>query len=482
LPRGAPSGKFAARNRNLPGSLSRRLDLGMANRKKTNRTNGNRNNTTSGGQKPTLKTGARQPFSLDLLLKALGPGLITGASDDDPSGIGTYSQAGAQLGYGIGWTMLLTFPLMVAIQEVSARVGRVTGKGIAGNVRQHYSVPLLNVVVALLFIANTINIAADLGAMADATKLLIGGPGMIYVVAFGVTSVIAQIFLDYKRYVSVLKWLTLSLFAYVGALVFAHISWSQALAGVLVPRLTWSADYFTTIVAIFGTTISPYLFFWQASQEAEDQRVDATKHPLIERQYGAQKEFHRIRADTVVGMAFSNLIALSIIVTAAATLHAAGKTDIQTSAQAAEALRPIAGTFAEVIFALGIVGTGLLAIPVLAGATAYAVGEGRKWPVGLARKPKEAVAFYSVLALSAGIGIALNFTSINPISALYWSAVVNGVLAIPVMVLLMVMARRKEVMGRFVIGGPLYWLGWLSTAAMLLSVVAMGVGIFLGKS
>jgi Mn2+/Fe2+ NRAMP family transporter len=282
--------------------------------------------------------------------------------------------------------------------------------------------------------------------------------------------------------VSVLKWLTLSLFAYVGALAFAHISWSQALAGVFVPRLTWSADYFTTIVAIFGTTISPYLFFWQASQEVEDQRVDATKHPLIERQYGAQKEFHRIRADTVVGMAFSNLIALSIIVTAAATLHAAGKTDIQTSAQAAEALRPIAGTFAEVIFALGIVGTGLLAIPVLAGATAYAVGEGRKWPVGLARKPKEAVAFYAVLALSAAIGIALNFTSINPISALYWSAVVNGVLAVPVMVLLMIMARHKEVMGRFVIGGPLYWLGWLSTAAMLLGVVAMAVGIFLGKS
>jgi Mn2+/Fe2+ NRAMP family transporter len=293
-----------------------------------------------------------------------------------------------------------------------------------------------------------------------------------------VTSVVAQIFLDYKRYVSVLKWLTLSLFAYVGALACAHISWSQALAGVLVPRITWSADYFTTIVAIFGTTISPYLFFWQASQEAEDQRVDATKHPLIDRQYGAQKEFHRIRADTVVGMAFSNLIALSIIVTAAATLHAAGKTDIQTSAQAAEALRPIAGTFAEVIFALGIVGTGLLAIPVLAGATAYAVGEGRKWPVGLARKPKEAVAFYAVLALSAAIGIALNFTSINPISALYWSAVVNGVLAVPVMVLLMIMSRRQEVMGRFVIGGPLYWLGWLSTAAMLLSVVAMAVGIF----
>jgi len=448
----------------------------MAHRKHTSP----KNRKKADQPKPPLSDQRRKPFRFRDFLRTLGPGLITGASDDDPSGIGTYSQAGAQLGYGIGWTMLLTFPLMAAIQEISARVGRVTGHGIAGNVCRHYSMWLLNVVVALLFIANTINIAADLGAMADAAKLLIGGHGMLYVVAFGVISVTAEIFLDYKRYVSVLKWLTLSLFAYVGALAFAHISWSQALMGVLVPHITWSADYFTTIVAIFGTTISPYLFFWQASQEAEDQRVDVTKRPLIDKHYGARKEFHRIRADTIVGMAFSNLIALSIMVTAAATLHAAGKTDIQTSAQAAEALRPIAGAFAEVIFALGIVGTGLLAIPVLAGATAYAVGEGRRWPVGLARKPKEAAAFYSVLTLSAAIGIALNFTSINPISALYWSAVINGVLAVPVMVLLMIMARRKDVMGHFVVGGPLHWLGWLSTAAMLLSVLAMAVGFFLG--
>jgi len=448
----------------------------MAHRKHTSP----KNRKKADQPKPPLSDQRRKPFRFRDFLRTLGPGLITGASDDDPSGIGTYSQAGAQLGYGIGWTMLLTFPLMAAIQEISARVGRVTGHGIAGNVCRHYSMWLLNVVVALLFIANTINIAADLGAMADAAKLLIGGHGMLYVVAFGVISVTAEIFLDYKRYVSVLKWLTLSLFAYVGALAFAHISWSQALMGVLVPHIAWSADYFTTIVAIFGTTISPYLFFWQASQEAEDQRVDVTKRPLIDKHYGARKEFHRIRADTIVGMAFSNLIALSIMVTAAATLHAAGKTDIQTSAQAAEALRPIAGAFAEVIFALGIVGTGLLAIPVLAGATAYAVGEGRRWPVGLARKPKEAAAFYSVLTLSAAIGIALNFTSINPISALYWSAVINGVLAVPVMVLLMIMARRKDVMGHFVVGGPLHWLGWLSTAAMLVSVLAMAVGFFLG--
>jgi NRAMP (natural resistance-associated macrophage protein)-like metal ion transporter len=439
-----------------------------------------KNNHKKSGGKIAPKAAPPQPFNFKSFLKSLGPGLITGASDDDPSGIGTYSQAGAQLGYGIGWTMLLTFPLMAAIQEISARVGRVTGHGISGNVCRYYSSWLLNVVVALLFIANTINIAADLGAMADAAKLLIGGHGIIYVLLFGVISVAAQIFLDYKRYVAVLKWLTLSLFAYVAALAFARISWGEALVGVLLPNISWSADYFTTIVAIFGTTISPYLFFWQASQEAEDQRVDGHKQPLVEKHYGAKKEFHRIRADTIVGMAFSNLIALSIIVTAAATLHASGKTDIQTSAQAAEALRPIAGPFAEVIFALGIVGTGLLAVPVLAGAAAYAVGEGRRWPVGLARKPKEAAAFYAVLALSAGIGIALNFTPINPISALYWSAVINGVLAVPVMVLLMFMARRKDVMDRFVVTGPLYWLGWLSTAAMLLSVLAMGIGFLVG--
>jgi NRAMP (natural resistance-associated macrophage protein)-like metal ion transporter len=460
----------------LSGVLSRRLDPGMADHKNPNpRHHAHKH---PGNDRPAAKREPHRPFRLRDFAKSLGPGLITGASDDDPSGIGTYSQAGAQLGYGIGWTMLLTFPLMAAIQEISARVGRVTGHGISGNVCRHYSAALLNLVVALLFIANTINIGADLGAMADAAKLLIGGHSIIYVLVFGVTSVMAQIFLDYKRYVAVLKWLTLSLFAYVAALAFAHVSWGEALAGVLIPRITWSADYFTTVVAIFGTTISPYLFFWQASQEAEDQRVDARKQPLIERHYGARKEFHRIRADTVVGMAFSNLIALSIIVTAAATLNAAGNTDIQTSAQAAEALKPIAGAFAEVIFALGIIGTGLLAIPVLAGATAYAVGEGRRWPVGLARKPKEAAAFYSVLALSAAIGIALNFTTINPISALYWSAVVNGVLAVPVMVLLMFMARRQDVMGPYVIDGPLHWLGWLSTAAMFLSVLAMGVGFF----
>ena len=412
-------------------------------------------------------------------LRTLGPGLITGAADDDPSGIGTYSQAGAQLGYGIGWTMILSFPLMAAIQEISGRVGRVTGRGIAGNVCRHYSPLLLNIVVALLFIANTINIAADLAAMADASKLLVGGRAFAYVAMYGVISVVAQIFFDYQRYVAVLKWLTLSLFAYVAALAVANVAWKEALEGALIPHLTWSTEYWTTIVAILGTTISPYLFFWQASQEAEDERVDPAKKPLIRSPTDAVAEFHRIRADTIVGMAFSTLIALSIIIIAAATLHASGKTDIETSAQAAEALRPVAGAFAEIIFALGIVGTGLLAIPVLAGAGASAGGAARRWPVGLARKPKKAVAFYSVLALSAAIGVALNFTPINPIAALYWSAVINGILAVPVMVLLMIMVRRHDVMGRFVVRGPLYWLGWLSTAVMMAAVAGMAIGLLL---
>jgi Mn2+/Fe2+ NRAMP family transporter len=284
----------------------------------------------------------------------------------------------------------------------------------------------------MLFVANTINIAADLGAMADALKLLVGGPRILYVIIFGAVSVAAQIFFDYKSYVAVLKWLTLSLFAYVVALAIVHVPWTEALKGLLIPKVQWSSDFLTTLVALLGTTISPYLFVWQSAQEAEEQRNEEEKKPLKEEVKEARDEFRRIRLDTLIGMAFSNLIGISIIITAAATLHASGVTDVQSSAQAAEALKPGAGPAAELIFALGIIGTGLLAIPVLAGSTAYAVGEGRKWPVGLARKPKEAVAFYTVLAISGLLGVGLNFTPIDPIKALYWSAVVNGVLAAPV--------------------------------------------------
>ena len=407
------------------------------------------------------------------LLRSLGPGLITGASDDDPSGIGTYSQAGAQLGFGIGWTLILTYPLMVAIQEISGRIGRVSGYGIAGNVCRNFPAPMVWFLIVLLFVANTINIAADLGAMADSLKLLIGGPAILYVILFGTVSVIAQIFFEYKRYVAILKWLTLSLFAYVITLAVVRVPWGEAIKGLLIPRMSFDRTFLTTLVAVLGTTISPYLFIWQSSQEAEEQRIDKTKRPLKRDLSDHEPELRRIRLDTVIGMAFSNLIAIAIVMTTAATLHAHGITDISSSAQAAAALKPLAGDFAELLFALGFIGTGLLAVPVLAGSTAYAIGEGRKWPVGLSRRPKQAVAFYGVLSLSAGLGIALNFTSLDPIKALYWSAVVNGVLAAPVMVMLMALVRRRRVMGELVVRGGLYWLGWVATAAMALCTFGM---------
>lgn len=426
----------------------------------------------------TKKTTSEKPRGF---FSRLGPGLITGASDDDPSGIGTYSQAGAQLGFGIGWTMLLTYPLMVAIQEISARIGRVTGHGIAGNVRRNFPAPVMWSLVILLSIANTFNVAADLAAMGDSLKVLVGGPRVFYVAAFGGVSVLAQIFFDYKRYVAILKWLTLALFAYVITLAIVKVPWAQALRGLLVPSVQWDGAFFTTLVAILGTTISPYLFIWQSSQEAEEQRIDRNKKPLKASPSTKDAEFTRIRVDTLVGMAFSNIIAIAIIMTTAATLHANGKTVIATSAQAAEALRPLAGVFAELIFALGIIGTGLLAIPVLAGSTAYAVGESRKWPVGLSRKPKRAVAFYAVLTVSVLIGIGLNFTPLDPIKALYWSAVINGMLAPPVMALMMLLVRKKAVMGSIRIEGWLYWLGWLATAVMALSIAGMAFSVAPGR-
>ena len=407
------------------------------------------------------------------LLAVLGPGLITGASDDDPSGIGTYSQAGAQLGLGVSWMMLVTYPLMVAIQEISARVGRVTGRGIAGNVCRHYPGWLLQSIVVLLFAANAVNIGADLGAMGDALNLLIPGPAALYVALFGIGCILAQVFVQYALYVRVLKWLCLSLFSYLAALAMVHVPWGEALRGLVIPSVTWNADMLTTMVAIAGTTISPYLFFWQAAEEAEDVRVKPERRPLKLARWQAPSAFARIRADTLVGMAFSNVIAIAIIIATAATLHANGITNIETSAQAAGALKPIAGEFAYFIFTLGIIGTGLLGVPVLAGSAAHAVGEGRRWPVGLDRRPKEAAAFYASLAVATLLGVALNFTPLNPIKALYWSAVLNGVVAVPVMVMMMVMAARSDIMGRFAIGGALKWLGWLATAVMAAAVIAM---------
>lgn len=424
------------------------------------------------GQRDGSSGGIKQPDRPKLLQK-FGPGLITGASDDDPSGIATYSQAGAQFGYALGWVMLFSWPLMCAIQEVSARIGRVTGHGIAGNLKRHYPAPLLHGIVGLLAVANIINLGADLGAMAAALKLLIGGPAMIYVVGFGMMSALLQIFVRYSRYVSFLKWLTLSLFAYVAVAFVVNIPWPKVAYNLVVPKIEFTAPYLTMVVAILGTTISPYLFFWQAEEEAEEVKERPGAIPLDRAPEQAPSELNRIRIDTIVGMGLSNLVALFIILATAATLHSQGITNIQTSSQAAEALRPIAGNFAFFIFALGIIGTGLLALPVLAGSTAYAIGEAFGWHVGLTRIPRRAKAFYAIIGLATIIGVILNFTPLDPIKALFWSAVINGIVAVPVMIAMMMMASNKAAMGAFTLPPILRGIGWLATIVMGAAAVGM---------
>ena len=409
------------------------------------------------------------------LLAILGPGLITGASDDDPSGIATYSQAGAGFGYSLAWTLLFSYPLMTGIQEISARIGRVTGRGIAGNLRRHYPPWLLHLFVALILIANIINLGADLGAMGAAVKLLIGGPALLYVALIGTVSVLLEIFVRYSRYVAALKWLSLTLLVYVATMFAVRMPWGEVVTGIVVPQLRLDSASLITVVAVLGTTISPYLFFWQAEEEVEDQQERPGALPLRQAPEQAPSEIHRIRLDTYVGMAISNLIALVIVLTTAATLHAAGVTTIETSAQAAEALRPIAGDFAFTLFAAGIIGTGLLALPVLAGSAAYALGEARRWPVGLARRWPQARAFYGTIAVATGLGVLLNFTPLDPVKALFWSAVINGVVAVPLMVVMMLMTMRPAVMGAFTLPRPLWVMGWLSTAVMAVTVTIMFV-------
>jgi len=409
------------------------------------------------------------------LMEIMGPGLITGASDDDPSGIATYSQVGAQFGYGLAWSLVVTFPLMAAIQEISARIGRVTGRGIGGNLARYYPAWLVNVMVALLVLANTINIGADLGAMGAALKLLIGGPALLYVLGFAVLSALLEIFVRYSRYVSVLKYLTLSLLAYVATVFIVGTPWGEVGKNIVLPPIQLNKDYILAITAVLGTTISPYLFFWQAEEEVEDEQEKPEQQPLIEAPRQAPRELYRIRVDTVVGMALSNIVALCIVVTAAATLHAHGKTDIATSAEAAEALRPIAGPFAFALFACGIIGTGLLAMPVLAGSAAYALGEAMGWRVGLAQKAKRAPAFYAAIGLATLIGALMNFSPIDPVRALFWSAVINGIVAVPIMAIMMLMTRRRDIMGEFVLPRYLRVLGWAATAVMAATVVALGL-------
>jgi NRAMP (natural resistance-associated macrophage protein)-like metal ion transporter len=407
------------------------------------------------------------------LRDVLGPGLITGASDDDPSGIATYSQAGAQFGYSLGWTLLLTYPLMCAIQMISAQIGRVTGRGLAGNMRRHYPAPLLYALIGLLVIANTINIGADLGAMGAGMRLLVAGPPLLYVATFAVVTVLLEVFVRYSRYASILRWLTLSLFAYVATVFFVGVPWLTVAGSLVVPHIEFSGNYLTVVVAVFGTTISPYLFFWQAAEEVEDEIENPEAAPLVKAPEQAPRELARIQLDTLVGMGFSNIIALFIMLTTAATLHAHNVTNIETSSQAAEALRPIAGDFAFAIFALGIIGTGLLAVPVLAGSAAYGLGETFRWRVGLAQRPERAKAFYGAIAAATLIGAALNFTPLDPIKALFWSAVINGVAAVPIMAMIMLMGSRKAVMGEFALRGSLKWLGWLATAVMAAAAIGM---------
>jgi NRAMP (natural resistance-associated macrophage protein)-like metal ion transporter len=407
-------------------------------------------------------------------LKALGPGLITGAADDDPSGIATYSQAGAQFGFNTLWTLVLTYPFMVGIQLVSARIGRVTGRGLSANIRRAYSPWLLYAIVMLLLVANVINIAADIAAMGEAARLVTGaGSAHLYSLGFGVLCLSLQVFLPYANYVRYLKWLTLGLLAYVATVFAVKMPWLEVLQRTVWPHFSFTKESVALIVAIFGTTISPYLFFWQASQEVEEIRADGSASSLRKRPMDALTQLGRIKTDTFIGMGFSNLVAYFIILTTAVTLGAHGVTSIQTSAQAAEALRPVAGEFAFLLFALGIIGTGLLAVPVLAGSAAYAVTESFKWKNGLDLKAVEAQEFYGIIALATIGGMLLNFAPIDPIKALVLSAQINGVIAVPIMAVMMMLAHNRKIMGQFTLSRRHTIIGWLGVAVMLVAVLAM---------
>ena len=403
----------------------------------------------------------------------LGPGVVTGAADDDPSGIATYSQVGAQFGLAMLWTMLITYPLMAGIQEISAWIGRVTGIGLAGNIRRHYSRTILYSLVALLVCANVINLAADLGAMGSALQILAGGRAHLYTIGFGIISVVAVTFVPYRQYAQLLKWSTLVLFVYVATAFVIHVPWKPLLIGAVIPSISFSNSYLTALTAVFGTTISPYLFFWQASQEVQEQKADPGEKPLRRAPEQAAAQLGPMRADTYIGMAFSNLIAFFIILDTGAVLHAHGILNIQTSAQAAETLRPLAGEWAFLLFSIGIIGTGLIAVPVLAGSAAYALAEALNWPIGLERKLHNAKGFYGILLGATLLGIALNFCSINPIKALFWSAVINGVAAVPIMVIMMLMTTNKKIVGAVRLPTPQKVIGWIATAVMLTVAISM---------
>lgn len=409
-------------------------------------------------------------------LSKLGPGLVTGASDDDPSGIATYSQVGAQFGYSLLWTMLLSYPLMAAIQEICGRIGRVTGCGLAANLRKTYPKPLLFLVLLLMSAANVFNLGADIGAMGSSAAILFPGKDTLLTVVFGIFSLLTILFIPYMTYAKYLKWLTLSLFAYVGVAFFVRISWRDVVGATLIPRMVFSRESFVALIAVLGTTISPYLFFWQASQEAEEVKNNRGEKALKRAPSQAPEQLERIHADTLIGMALSNIVAFFIILTAAATLHTHGITDISTCAQAASALQPIAGRFAGLLFVCGIVGTGLLAVPVLAASAAYGIAEGCGWKTSLENKPVEAPRFYGVIGIAMVIGLLMNFFHVDPVKALVWAAALNGLVAAPLMIVIMLMASNNRIMGKFKTPRYLLWGGWLATAAMTL--VSAGVFLF----
>jgi len=413
----------------------------------------------------------------------LGPGLITGAADDDPSGIATYSQAGSQFRFSLVWTLLLTTPLMIGIQMLSARIGWVTGEGLAANINKMSPRWLTKLLVGLLVVANTINIAADIGAMGEAVRLMAGGPHALYVVGFGALCISTQVFFSYERTVRILKWLTLTLFAYVAVVLTVHVPLGQLLAESVHPCASGLAagslkEYAAMVVAVMGTTISPYLFFWQAAQEVEDEQRRPDARALHHHPEYAAEHLSRIKQDTYVGMIFSNGVALCIIVATAVTLNLQGITQIQTSSQAAEALRPVAGEFAFLVFTLGIVGTGLLAVPVLAGSAAYAVSEIYGWKSGLSHGFKEARGFYLIIIAATGIGTLISFFELDPIKALVWSAIVNGVISVPIMAAMMAVGQSGRLLGDYTISMRHRFFGWSATAVMAVAVLVMFATLF----
>ena len=414
----------------------------------------------------------------DQWIESLGPGLITGAADDDPSGIATYSQAGAQFRFGMVWTLLLTTPLMIGIQMLSARIGWVTGRGLAANIRLLFPRWLTVSLVGLLAVANTINIAADIGAMGEAARLLLGGPSALYVVGFGLVCISAQVFFSYERTVRLLKWLTLVLFSYVAVVLTVHIPWRTVMIESLVPwsflpEHTLLKDYAAMVVAVLGTTISPYLFFWQSAQEVEDNNRRPHSAELHHHPEYVREHLSRIKQDTFIGMSFSNLIALCIVISTAVTLNMQGVSGIETSAQAALALKPVAGEFAFLVFSLGIIGTGLLAVPVLAGSAAYAVSELFDWTTGLSHRFNEARGFYIIIIAATGIGSVLSYFEIDPIQTLVWSAIVNGVISVPIMVAMMLIGQSEKLMGAYTISVRHRVFGWSATGLMFFAVLVM---------